>query len=274
MILALHGISTMHHNLRSDIRLAREAGYDALELTEVKLLRYLDTGQRAEDLVPLFEKYDIRPMCINALKGIEVREPLARAEVMATARRLCQAAQIIGCPVVQLVPLSALDHMPWEEGFKLTVRNVAEIADLGKQHGIKFQMEPVAWAPINSLSKSLRLIEETGRDNLGMVIDFWHLWAGEETMPDEVAQLDGSQIFGVHFCDGLRHEKGTEWVEEELRGLLPGEGEIPIEEWVAAVKATGYDGVWDCELYSPKHWEWDLIQLALETKARLERYTG
>ena len=274
MIVTLHGLSTAHHNMRSDIRLAREAGYEALEMTEAKLLRYLDCGQRAEDLVTLFQKHDIRPVCINALKGVEVQALQARAQLIADARRLCQAAETMGCPVIQLVPLCALENMPWEEGFRLTVQNVAEIADIGREHGIKFQMEPVAWAPINSLSKSLRLIQETGRDNLGMVIDFWHLWAGEETTPDEVAQLDGSQIFGVHFCDGLRHQKGTEWVEGNLRGFLPGDGKIPIKEWVAAVKATGFDGVWSSELYSPKHWEWDLMEIALEARARMEQFAG
>jgi len=43
-----------------------------------------------------------------------------------------------------------------------------------------------------------------------MVIDFWQLWAGEETTPDEVAKLDSSLIYGVHFCDGIRHVKVTE----------------------------------------------------------------
>ena len=31
--------------------------------------------------------------------------------------------------------------------------------------------------------------------------------------------------------------------------------QIPLREWVAAVRATGFDGWWDNELYSPLHWE-------------------
>jgi hypothetical protein len=40
------------------------------------------------------------------------------------------------------------------------------------------------------------------------------------------------------------------------------------------VKSTGYDGYWSSELLSPKHWEWDLWDVARETKARMERYIG
>jgi len=269
----MHGLTTMHCNIRTDIRIAREAGYDALEIVESKLLRYLDCGFKAEDLVPLFEKYSVRPVCINALKSIERTEPREREALLAEAERLCEAAEVLGCPTIQLVPFTGLEGRPWDEVLELTARNVADIADIGQRHGVQFQLEPIAWAPIHSLSQSLHLIEKAGRDNVGMVIDFWHLWAGEETTPDEVAALDSSMIYGVHFCDGKRHVPGTEWVEEELRGYLPGEGDIPIQEWVDAVRATGFDGVWSCELYSPKHWEWDLLEIARKTKALMEKYT-
>ena len=274
MIITMHGLTTMHCNLKTDIRLAREAGFDALEIIEMKLLRYLDMGYKAEDLIPLFKAHSIRPVCINALKDIDRVEPNEREELLAEAERLCAAAEVIGCPTIQLVPFCRLEGRPWAEVLELTARNVADIADIGKRHGTKFQLEPIAWSPIHSLSQSLQLIKAAGRENVGMVIDFWHLWAGEETTPDEVAQLSSSQIYGVHFCDGKRHVPGTEWVEVELRGYLPGEGDIPVKEWVQAVQATGFDGVWSCELLSPIHWEWDLLEIAVETRARLEQYTA
>jgi len=272
MIITMHGLSTMHCNIQTDIRLAKETGYDALEIVEIKLLRYLDCGFKAEDLAQLFKKYSIRPVCINALKNIERVKPKERKELLAEAERLCKAAEVLGCQTIQLVPFCGLKGRLWKEVLKLTAKNAADIADIGKQYGVRFQLEPIAWSPIHSLSQSLQVIEEAGRDNVGMVIDFWHLWAGEETTPDEVAKLDASQIYGIHFCDGIRHKKGTKWVEEELRGFLPGEGKIPVRKWVDAVKSTGFDGVWSSELLSPKHWEWDLLEIAHETKARMEQY--
>lgn len=272
MIITMHGLTTMHCNIKTDIRIAREAGYDGLEIIESKLLRYLGVGHKAADLVSLFEAHSIAPVCINALKHVERTEPKERAGLLAEAELLCAAAEVIACPTIQLVPFCGLEGRPWDEVLELTARNVADIADIGKRHGIRFQLEPIAWSPIHSLSQSLQLIEAAGRDNVGMVIDFWHLWAGEETTPDEVAALDGSMIYGVHFCDGKRYELGTEWAEDELRGYLPGEGDIAIGTWVDAVQATGFDGVWSCELLSPRHWEWDLLEIALETKALMEQH--
>ncbi len=272
MIITMHGLSTMHSNIRTDIRLAHETGFEGLEIVESKLLRYMDLGFKVEDLLPLLEKYNVRPVCINALKDVDRVTPGEREALLYEAKRLCQAAEILGCPTIQLVPFCRLEGRPWSEVKMLTARNIADIADIGRAHGIRFQLEPIAWSPIHSLSQSLEVLAEADRDNVGMVVDFWHLWAGEETEPDEVAALDGSRIYGVHFCDGVRHVKGTEWDEPALRSYLPGEGQISIPEWVRAVKATGFDGVWSSELLSPKHWEWDLVEIARETKRLMEKY--
>ena len=55
MIITMHGLSTMHSNMRTDIRIAGQVGYDGLEMVESKLLRYLDLGFKAKELVPLFQ---------------------------------------------------------------------------------------------------------------------------------------------------------------------------------------------------------------------------
>jgi sugar phosphate isomerase/epimerase len=272
MILTMHGLTTMHCNIVTDIRLARETGHDGLEIGAEKLLRYLDSGLRAEDLTAIFARYDIRPICINALTHIEQIEDMERKELMAAAERLSAVAEIISCPTIQLVSLCGFEGRPLEEVLELTALNLAEIADIGKRHGVRFQLEPVAWAPIHSLSHALTLIERADRDNVGIVVDFWHLWAGGETSPAEVARLDPSIIYEVHFCDGKRIPKDRLWTEGALRGYLPGDGDIPIRAWTAAVKKTGFDGSWAVELFSPQHWEWDLNEVTSESKRRILEY--
>jgi len=272
MIITLHGLSTMHCNIVTEVRIAKETGYEGFEIVETKLLRYLDQGYQSEELLAQLQKHRVRPVVINALKDIERVKPGEREQLLEEADRLCTAAQVLECPTIQLVPFCGLEGRPLDEIMNLTANNVADIADIGKSYGIRFQLEPIAWSPIHSLAQSLELISMVGRDNVGMVIDFWHLWAGQETTPDEVAELDGSMIYGVHFCDGVKHTPGTEWNEEALRGYLPGEGDIAIEEWVHAVKATGFDGVWSSELLSPSHWEWDLWEIARECRDRMLEY--
>ncbi|MCL5073585.1 MAG: sugar phosphate isomerase/epimerase [Actinobacteria bacterium] len=271
MILTMHGLTTMHCNIKTEIRIANEAKYQALEIIADKLLRYLDTGFTAEELLPVFKSYGIIPACINALKDIESMDRKEHNKLLWECERLCAAAEILGCRVLQLVAFNGLSGRPWKEIRELTAKNIAKLADIADEHKVKLQLEPIAFSPMNSLSKSLEVIEAADRENVGMVIDFWHLWAGGGTTASEVAKLDRSMIYGVHFCDGVK-PKDERWDEAALRGYLVGDGDINVEEWVVAVKATGFDGVWSAELYSPKHWEWDLMEIAVESKKRMMKY--
>ena len=271
MIITLHGISTLYSNTATDIRIAGETGYAGIEFDQQKLLRYLDHGNDAKDLIPILEHHGVEPRCINALKRVELQGE-QHQEMIGVCERLCAAAEVIGCPVIQVVPFEGLAHLPWKESFALTAGNIKELAQVASGHGIGCQLEVLAWAPICSLQHGLELIDRVGMDNVQMVIDFWHLWAGGETTPDDVAKLDKQQICGVHFSDGKRIPENSSCIETDLRGYLGGDGDIPLKEWVDAVKATGFVGTWSSELISTRHWEWDLWEIARETKRRMMHY--
>ena len=64
----------------------------------------------------------------------------------------CKVAENLGCPTIQLVIFCGLKGRLWSEILKLIARNIADIADIGRKYKIKFQLEPIAWSPMYSLS--------------------------------------------------------------------------------------------------------------------------
>ncbi len=269
---ALHTKSIYRSNLISDMRIAAEAGFQAVEIVGTKIMNFLEAGYTSADAKALLDKYGLEMVSVVDIAHVERTEPEEVERLRREAEIFSKFANDLGCTHIQLVPLLAHAGKPWEEVKKLTASSVNQILDIGKPYGIQFQLEPVSWSPINSLSKSLDFIEYTGRDNLGMVIDFWHLWYGAETTPEEVAALDKNLICNIHFCDGTRNEPGTECDEEILRGVYAGEGSINMKEWIDAVRATGYDGYWSYELVSRKHWEADTKEVAETCKKILDKY--
>ena len=274
MIKALHGLSTMYCNCMTEVRIAKETGYDAVEFLESKIVRFLDSGRCIGELKELMDKYSIKASCINALKAIERYEKKDRSELMDEAEVLCKAAQALKCPTIQLVPLNTLAGRPYEEILDIVCKNISEIADVGKSHGVRFQIEVIAFSPIKSLTQGLEIIERVGKSNVGMVIDFWHLYAGCRTTPEDVARIDKSMIFGVHFCDGVKKAEGEYWDEYKLRAYMPGEGDIPVQEWVDAVRETGYDGAWSPELLHRNMWESDIFEVAKACLENMNQYIG
>ena len=268
----IHGKTIYKSNLATDIRVAHDCGFSAIEIVASKLYSYLEQGNTTTDLNKILNHYQVVPVCINDICHVETDDAKKLDEILRETDYLSSVAKEINCPTIQLVPLLALEGRPWNEVVHITGQNVGKIGAIGKKYGVRFQMEPVAWSPIHSLSKCLAMIDVAGEENVGMVVDFWHLWAGGETSPDEVAKLNKSNIYNIHFCDGKKQPRDTQWDETILRGYYPGDGDIPISKWVDAVKATGYDGFWSCELVSAKHWEDDVFEVASTMSKALDKY--
>lgn len=269
---ALHTKSIWKSNMISDIRIAKQAGFNGLEMAGTKVHDYLEAGQNPDAVIQKLKEYNMQIISINDVAHVERTDDASIHQMLKETESLSRFAQDVGCDCIQLVPLLALEKRPWAEIRQLTANNIRRIADLGAQYGVRFQLEPVAWSPIHSLSQSLELIDEVGRDNFGMVIDFWHLWYGGKTTPDDVAKMDPNLIYNIHFGDGKKNPPGTLCDETDLRGHYAGNGDIPMNDWVDAVKASGYDGWWSYELVSAKHWQMDTQEVANTTSALLDQY--
>ncbi|MBI9101345.1 MAG: sugar phosphate isomerase/epimerase [Spirochaetales bacterium] len=273
MEFGLHGLLVRYSNVATDIMIAAKAGYDAVELHTDKLDRYLASGFTGKDINQLLAKHNMKVSCIDIIGDVETQDSVKLEKVMTKANLLVDTAAEIGCGTIQLNAFCELADKSEKENIDLTAENIREICKLGAKKGIRFQYEGAAWTPIHSIDQCRRLVDTVAMDNFGFVVDFWHFWASRGGSPEDVAKIDKNMIYGVHIADGFRPAEGAPWVDETLlRGALPGDGEIPVSEWIEAVKATGYDGFYSGEILCHKLWEADLMDIASDTLKRLQGY--
>jgi sugar phosphate isomerase/epimerase len=259
MRLVYNSNSTMYLPALMQVRVARETGWDGIFVRAEHLRRYLGEGLPLADLRAALQGLD--PINLGALADVERWRPAEHLAMLEEARGLTQLAVDVGVSNIQLLTgpvspggsYSGPAELSAPERRRVTAAALREVADLGAPAGIRYYLEPVAWTPLGTLGAAVEAIEEAGRDNIGLVLDFWHLWQ-RGTTPDEVARLDRRLISGIDLADSLGPAGGA-GPDQRSRCVWPGEGEIPLQEWVDAVRATGFDGWWDNELYSPLHWE-------------------
>lgn len=273
MEFGLHGLLVRYSNVATDIMIAAETGYDAVELHTDKLDRYLASGFTGKDINILLEKHKMKVSCIDIIGDVETQNPAKLEQVMTKANLLVDTAAEIGCSTIQLNGFMELADKSERDNIVLTAANIRRICELGKKKGIRFQYEGAAWTPIHSIDQCRKLVEEVAMDNFGFVVDFWHFWASRGGTPEDIAKLDKDMIYGVHIADGFRPAEGAPWVDETLlRGALPGDGDIAIGEWIEAVKSTGYDGFYSGEILCHKLWEADLMDIAGDTLKRMKKH--
>jgi sugar phosphate isomerase/epimerase len=275
MQIALHNLATANADLPTSIRIAQETGYAGIEFSSVKLRSYFDEGFKPDDLRGLLA--GIPPIGLSYVQDVERQQPKEYESLLAECDAICSLAEEIGCPMVQLLtgPLDpngayqGLNGKPWPEMRKLTAKNLVPLAQIGKAHGVKFYLEALTFTPLHRLDQQLELLDETARENVGLVLDFYHLW-DSGTRPEDIARVPKDRIFCVDFCDSLDQfgERGD--FEQRGRDVWTGGGRIPLKEWVDAVRATGFDGIWRCELLSPTYWKLDPRKTARDLKTFLE----
>lgn len=259
MRLVYNSNSTMYLPVLMQTRVARETGWDGIFVRAEHLRRYLGQGLPLADLREALA--ELEPINVGALADVERWRPAERATMLAEAHALTELAVDVGATNVQLLTGPVTPGGAYRGPGELSaaeLRHVSatalrQVADIGAAAGIRYYLEPVAWTPLGSLAAAVEAVEEAGRENVGLVLDFWHLWQRGST-PDDVARLDRRLISGVDFADSLG-PAGAPGADQRSRCVWPGDGAIPLQSWVDAVLATGFDGWWDNELYSPIHWE-------------------
>ncbi|MBM6584184.1 sugar phosphate isomerase/epimerase [Microvirga sp. BT689] len=267
--LILHTTVTKYSTLAMDAELAREIAFDGIELSASKVGNYLEAGYSKEELRQTLMGLNIPTL--GFVTDIE-RTGEAFDELVKEAELHFELAAAAGATAVQLItgPIqvdavraymsktgfagySGLLGLDIAEQIKITASNVAALADRAQHFGLLVNFEALGWTPLNKLEHQLEVIERTGRDNVRLIVDFWHCYVSGDT-PEQVAKLPAGLIYGIHVCDSRQFAGGIP-DESVLRNVSTGEGVLDLQEWVDAVKATGYADWWSCELFSKRDWQ-------------------
>jgi len=121
-----------------------------------------------------------------------------------------------------------------------------EIAAVATEHHVKLALEPIhpgcgeEWSFVNDVRSTVDIIADVGSDQLGLVLDTYHLGFDEEMsrmLPDIIAYLNLVQL-----GDAKHSPLG------EMNRCLLGEGNVPIHAILDTLAAGGYDGWIEVEL--------------------------
>jgi len=135
--------------------------------------------------------------------------------------------------------------IPPAEQWETAVRNTRLLGEYARSLGVRIalELEPFHQSLLNSVDEMVRFLGDVGLpDTVRANCDISHLHL-VHTPFEKVAALRGL-IEHVHLsdCNGKTHGD-----------LPPGRGVTPIQDYLAAIRATGYDGVVSIELeYSPQ----------------------
>jgi D-psicose/D-tagatose/L-ribulose 3-epimerase len=130
-------------------------------------------------------------------------------------------------------------HWAW------AVEAIRELADYAKEKGVKLGIEPLNRFEtnlINTVEQCTQLIKEIDKDNVGYLLDTFHMNIEESNIPAAI-RMAGDKIVDFHTC---ANNRGT-----------PGEDNFNWEAIAAAMRDVGYDRYCVIESFTP-----DCVEIA------------
>lgn len=111
---------------------------------------------------------------------------------------------------------------------------LASLAEMAAARGMEFSIEFAPVFTLRSLADALDAVAHIGMGRATVLIDTMHFFRSGGTVR-EVAELDPALIGHVQLCDVPR-ETGGSYLEEAMSGrMIPGQGELPLREFVEAL---------------------------------------
>jgi len=273
MLIGLNGATTMSADLVTDIKVAKSAGFDCLEIWAEKLRKFLAT-ENTEELSNLFETNKIIPVSINSIENITFQDENEFAKIKKECERLCKIAAVLKCQNIVVVP-SPKPHSYNKESVKNeSVKVLQELSEIAEKYNVRLAFEFLGFkeCSVNTLADCLKIVEEVQKENIGLVLDTFHFFVGGSNVKT-LERMSKNKLFIFHINDA--QDLPRDQLKDENR-LLPGEGIIPLGKILNGLRKIGYDGIISVELFNPEYWQRDPDELAKEAKTRtdniLKRY--
>lgn len=220
-----------------------------MELSKVCLLRYLRSGGTPETLRAELERAGITPVCVNSIESVSFNPKRGERVLLEMSEFLFSCCRTLGCHCVEVIGSFKVPAQSEAEIEDETVRALTLLSDAARPYGIRLALEymGVAGSSVCSYRQALAIVRKTGRDNVGLLVDTWHHYAGGSA-PEELLLARADEVFMAHISDCPACAPGQ---AVRTDSLIPGDGAAPLGAMLDSLAAIGYDGALSAEIFAP-----------------------
>ncbi|RFA06992.1 sugar phosphate isomerase [Subtercola boreus] len=255
-------------DLRTRIETAAQQGWSGVGLVHADLVH-------ARDTIGLGEVHQL--LTDNGIGTVEFEfltnwwsDGTDRAESDVLRRDFFDAAATLGAHTLKIgAHLDAFGSAPVPRS--LFIDQLGLLADEAAGHGVRVALEPMPMSSIRTIADGVGVMQELGHPDAGLVVDVWHVARSGTDYETLVDVLPLENIFVVELDDARETVVGTLWEDTINERLLPGDGELRVAEFVAAIHRIGWRGRWGVEIISDAYRTLPLDEALASTREKTLR---
>ncbi len=147
---------------------------------------------------------------------------------------------ILICSNVSPVSLGGIDR---------AAADFHELGDLAARHGVRVGYEALAWGRhVSDHRDAWEVVRRADHANVGIILDSFHTLS-RKIDPNSIRSIPGDKIFIVQLADAPLFDMDLLYWSRHFRNM-PGEGDLPVVDFMRAVAATGYTGPLSLEIFN------------------------
>jgi 2-keto-myo-inositol isomerase len=238
---------------REKIRIAAEAGFEAIEPWNDELDEELRSGGTIDDLRAVIDDSGLRVASMIALFGWTDPDPARHAVALEACKRKMEQAAALGSPYIVASPPDGPVDLVFASG------RYAELLRIGRQIGVRPAMEFLGFVEgVHTLHAAMAIAEGTADSDASIVADVFHLMRGGGSI-DDLLMLRGEQMAIFHIND-LPAEPDPR-VQTDSDRVMLGEGIADLQRVIANLRSISYRGPLSLELFNPTLWAADPVEV-------------
>ena len=230
-------------DLSEKLQAIAAAGFRGVEIFENDLLSYAGTPA---DVARAIADLGLKVVTFQPFRDFEGMPEPQRARAFDRAERKFDVMQEIGCDLLLVCSNVSPDSLG---GIDRAAADFRELGERAAKRGLRVGFEALAWGRhINDYRDAWEVVRRADHAATGLVLDTFHTYA-RKTDLKAMRSIPGDRIFLVQLAD-------APWLDMDVLSwsrhfrCFPGQGDLPVVDFMEAVMATGYNGEYSLEIFN------------------------
>lgn len=249
--------------LMDKIKIAGQAGYDAIELWINDVEKYVEEGHPLSDVVHALDDARLsRPSMISLRDWCEPDETRFQQALDIARRRLDVARQLGVQRIVAGPPGGVVD-------IKLATRRYDQLLEVSIQYGVPASVEFLGFVQgINTLQTAWEIAANTGNAAATVTPDAWHMFRGGSKF-STLEEIPPDHISCFHWNDAPARPPREEQTDADR--VYPGDGIMDLRALAAQLREKRWHGTLSLELFNRTYWQQDPLEVARTGLAKMKQ---
>src|SRR5690349_15458135 len=229
--------------LDEKLRAIAAAGFEAVEIFENDLLSFGGSPREVKELcrdlglaICAFQPF----RDFEGMPGPQRARGFARAERKFDLMAELQTDLLLICSNVSPASLGGIDR---------AAADFHELGETAARRRMRVGFEALAWGRhVSDYRDAWEIVRRADHKAIGVILDSFHALARPLPMA-AIRSIPADKIFLVQLADAPKLDLDILSLSRHFR-CFPGQGELPVTEFMQAIEATGYAGPLSLEIFN------------------------